>query len=121
MQFRSYWQKTLKPAQNGGTLPAGGQREAPLGREMGPKVPRVRPQKRLPDQCGGWKSDEVLHFSAPDTESLLEWWGCVRAPPRATFFLRERGGPAGVLVLCLSVSLFKILTENSCFLKRQNR
>ena len=34
----------------------------PLGREMCPKCPEGCPQKRLPDQCGGWKSDEVLHF-----------------------------------------------------------
>ena len=93
-----------KPAQKGGPPLAGGHREGPPGREMAPKVPRGRPQKRLPDQCGGWKSDEVLHFSAPDIESLLEWGGCARAPPRTTFFLRERGGPPGELVLCLSVS-----------------
>ena len=51
-----------KPAQKGGTPLAGGQRKGPQGREMSPKVPRGRPQKCLPDQCGGWKSDEVLHF-----------------------------------------------------------
>ena len=51
-----------KPAQKGGTPWPGAHRKGPQGREMTPKMPQGRPQKCLPDQCGGWKSVEVLHF-----------------------------------------------------------
>ena len=95
-----------KPAQKGGTPLAGARGRPSRGGKCAPKVPRGRPQKRLPDQCGGWKSDEVLHFSAPGTtESLLEWGGA-SVRPRAEIFLRGRRGGAWTichLSVCLSV------------------
>ena len=45
-----------------GVPPWPGARGRLRGRKKAPKWHRWRPQKRLPDQCGGWKSDEVLHF-----------------------------------------------------------
>ena len=84
-----------KSGRKGGTSPQAG---GPSGRPMSTKVPRGRPQERLPDHCGGWKSDEVLHFSrAWHGNESVGVGERASARPRADFFLREAGPGLGGL------------------------
>ena len=101
-----------------GVPPWPGARGRLRGRKKAPKWHRWRPQKRLPDQCGGWKSDEVLHFFRASHREFVGVGGRAHGPPRATIFLREGGGSPAGFVLRLSVT--KIRRKKRVFEARKS-